>query len=508
MAEPDPQAQAQALRAWYESTVAMGAAIQAYYTACGFNSDITPPNPEPEPTSPFAEEVAARQTDPRIIKCGTRADFDDYLAGGPKPNDRVVLTKKGTYGGPAVTFNSPGTPEKPWIICCDGDDGVCKPVLSFKLTVRGPDAHLWGLGFGPLSDRSSTGRLVLSGAVRPRVERSEFRGWLPDNLGAQAGSSGYAIGISSGGEGLQMRRCFVHDPGAWTQAEKDGQDSNRIFMRIEGGDKSKLHKNGLVELCWFGSTIQRPIPNNYGKGQADLGETGSNGPSYDDSTDINWTYRSNIYDGTGQGGPPIGFTMNFNGDVDTNPSGVVDTKAGGVHYKGNTFRNFQPRNGGSVGRAEIRFGRGSSFEQNWCDKATISFQGGDHVLISNVAKNGQFLILAGDIAWNTYKDGHQGAHNILVQDNEGELQIGRVFADDNQYPAQKTRVRGSHKGKIITQHDYNIGDFKLEGSMSTASGYREKETTFSGLRERDQLERPTGPLSLIHVGPFGYSDAP
>jgi hypothetical protein len=477
----------------------------------GNSPEPIPPEPEPE-QSPFQREVVAIQTNPRIVRCADRAALDSYAADGPRPNDRLVLTGGHYGGGSDLTINLPVDAAEPWIICCDGDDARLLPTIKFKLVLKGKGAHVWGLKFGPHS--SGTGRLQLSGAVDPVIERCEFLGWLPNNMGSAPGQHGHAIHLVQGGSGAIIRRCFVHDPGAFTQAEKvSGGGSDRIFMRIEGSSKDALHKNGLVEHCWFGSTKPRPVPNNYGSGQLDLAESASNGSDYGPAPggDIGWTYRNNVFDGTGQGGPPIGFDLVLSGDVDSNPSGVVDTKTGGVRYEANTFRNFQPRVGGSIGHLDFRYGQGNVARGNHFSKAILGSYGGKHIIVSNKCVNGGFIACyTGTQEWNEYRpQEHQGSFENVYQDNEADIYVGKAVSDPNfTVAARAAKFRGRHKGKIYLSnshapYDTAAGGFVLDGSTQYGGGQKESGATFSGERVEDEVPVPQEPpVTNAEVGPF------
>lgn len=476
---------------------------------------IEPPVDPPEHGTAWDNEVAALQVNPRVVDLRNRADLDSYLQSGPQANDRVTLAIA-TWDGPDITINSPGTSAAPWVLCARSQDELLKPVVKFKMTINGNHAAVWGLKY-------SGGRLALRGAVDPIVRRCEFSNWLPDNKGSEPGGHGHAVHFvangDKGGSGALVERCFLHDPGAYTAAEKAARDglSDRIFMRIEGKSPGQLHKNGIVNRCMFASTRQRPQPGQYGSGQLDLGECGSEGTRYSDDAEIGWLFQNNIYDGTGQGGPPVGYEgLVLNGDVDSNPSGVLDTKVGGAFYSNNTMRNFQPRAGGPIGRCELRFGRHSMLYGNWLDKATISCQGGYHEIVSNVLRGGgEIMILAGDIGWNEYRDGHQASYMVLLQDNDGNVTVGKVFGDDDNFPVNATRFVGEHLGKLtfggVANGDYPVhgpydltaGGFVHSGAVSYAKGCCEKGATFTGNRAgAGRIARPTGPLGNDQVGPY------
>jgi hypothetical protein len=418
-------------------------------------------------TDPFNELPAAT----RIVAIGDRTDFDAYFgaAGNPKAGDRLVLSN-GVYLGGDITITLPRTgtnaptAAKPFVICCDGSANIGKVIIRFMIHYDGHYPVFWGCKF-EANALVRCGRVDFIGSDFPVVQRCEFTDWFHDVT--RPTTQGHAIDFHPtgskdtpadyGGTSALIQRCFLHDPKPYQPAEiVAGGLSDRHFIRITASTFAKLHKNGVIDQCYFGSTIGRPIPGAYDSGQADLLEVGGNGPSYGPNDYIEWTIQNTLFDGTGEGGPPVGYTMTLNGNCDTKAAGVVDNKIGGVHYDNCTFRNFRKRNTTNNGDLDFRFGHHCTARRCYFKNgAVLSMFGYQHRAISNFFDNASDSYLSvpdGEQVYTDYGSGHQASTESQLQDNQGKCLLGdHTDTDANSYvfPALNAKFWGSHNGNII-----------------------------------------------------------
>jgi hypothetical protein len=473
----------------------------------------------------FQAEVGDVQTTPVITNCDTAADLQTYLDSYQDTgrtykvpgNHRVVLRGNIVYdlaGDIVIKPKATGGPTttQPWILCCNGDANRLKAKIGFKINVQAPSIIIWGLKFAPnKATVTRTGRIAFSGGNNNcKVQRCELTGWLPDNLGLVQDTNGHAIGFTGAGSNTLIERCYIHDPGPWgsgelawkQNAQKSSWGSLRIFLR-QDGNASNFQSNITVDKCMFASTIIRPIGGNYHSGQSDLFENGGGGTGYNANTNSGFIIKNSIFDGTGEGGAPIGCTdygVDLGGEVDTQGAGVVDIKISQTTILNCTFRNFHNRGLTAAQNLDFRFGERGVVRQCYFDDANLGLAGGKHIVVScKMVGTGSFKPYSGAIAWNAYTEGHQAADSQIFQDNNGTVNVG---PGGDQFPANKTHFQGSHTGAIHCKPGHSYSPPAGFGTLTYPSGNNETNTDFSTTRSQPVLAVPTGPLSPDKVGPF------
>jgi hypothetical protein len=446
---------------------------------------------------------------------GTYTDPILGAVGQPTGGDHVFIDD-GNYNGntadPTLTLASPGDDaDHPIVFRATNRLGA---VIMTKLTITGDYIYLYGLKFDfdtvTSPTRNRCGQVVINGSTGPKILRCEFTNWwnyTSETVSSftTAGKAGHALSFASNtlpGSGAEVGYCFIHDPHDWSAKEKvvGATNSLRIFLRAYGDTEAKFHKNAHVHHCMFASTITRPTPNTYGSGQADLIEIGDNAPNFPQVDKDNpiafagWRVEDCIFDGSGAGGGPVGYSQtDLGGTVDPDGSGVTDVKISGVTYRRCTFRNF------GSGRTDIRSGALSRYESCWLDVPS-GIQGSFHQFVGNKYNSGGGLwLVTGATTYGIYTGDQQACHNVRCTGNKGTLVVGKHFS--TQDIAVDGTIIEAHTGTIKTQIDYPNAtwDTKTAGNLESGTTYTDTASETATV--------PTAALANSTVGPNAAFDA-
>lgn len=406
--------------------------------------------------------AAELPTPARTVNVTSYSDLAKYKAGtlgsygDPRRGDQVVFAD-GNYDGPDFTFNGIGTPG-------DRDTAITFKAktnqganLRFQWTIGGTRVVLWGFRFTKNPNNDQCGRVACNGAIYPELRRCEITDfwnaqYSPDGVtNTGAAPEGIGLFFVNGGYGGIVDRCYLHDPHDWSAKEREKHTLKplRIFLRVGGGKVDTFHYGGRITRSYFGSSILRCVPGFYSS-QADTIEIGfSSYPPYNVGgvrtyPDADWQIRNSIFDGTGAGGRPIGYSGVHEGDIDPKSSGVADVKISGVDFIDCTIRNFRCRNYAgtlsasliskiATGSMTMRHGRGGKFIRVYCGQDTIlTVFGPDHTVEGCVMTGNSFLrVMAGTCSWDDYSDANkqQNAFRTILRKNQGEIRIGEQFSE-------------------------------------------------------------------------------
>jgi hypothetical protein len=251
-------------------------------------------------------------------------------------------------------------------------------------------------------------------------------------------ASGFKSNWVQMGDGTNESRCEVAYNEMSSPATPWPGYSADYFRQVvkayNGSAESSVHDGAYIHHNYFHHLPNKPVPSDFGSGDADAIEFGESAYSWTSTHEIGWYIEWNLFENLGQTG-----------------QAVIDAKVGGYVIRYNTIQDADNT------RLDARVGPGGVIESNWMELGGSTVHSSGHILCGNRYGSGPGIKLhMGEVEWNATGSGHQRARNAHVASNSGALKVAHAPSAAYTLAVQNTLIE-DHTGSIDTTSGTHTG---------------------------------------------------